>query len=106
MGSQAVACAPRHLGSCPAQARTSYLLAVLNCAPFFGGVVIMTIEQFEEWSLIIGLGGLILLMIFIVWNLGRESRAGKFGMFVLFLALALGLLGFVIKLVLVEMLQP
>jgi hypothetical protein len=66
----------------------------------------MTIEQFEEWSLIIGLGGLILLMVFIVWNLGRESRAGKFGMFVLFLALALGLLGFVIKLVLVEMLQP
>jgi len=66
----------------------------------------MTIEQFEEWSLIIGLGGLILLMVFIVWNLGRESKAGKFGMFVLFLALALGLLGFVIKLVLVEILQP
>jgi hypothetical protein len=66
----------------------------------------MSIEQFEEWSLIIGLGGLILLMVFIVWNLGRESKAGKFGMFVLFLALALGLLGFVIKLVLVEMLQP
>ena len=66
----------------------------------------MTIEQFEEWSLIIGLGGLILFMVFIVWSLGRESRAGKFGMLVLFLALALGLLGFVIKLVLVEMLQP
>ena len=66
----------------------------------------MTIEQFEEWSLIIGLGGLILLMVFIVWNLGRESNAGKFGMFVLFLALGLGLLGFIIKLVLVEMLQP
>ena len=66
----------------------------------------MTIEQFEEWSLVIGLGGLILLMVFIVWNLGRESKAGKFGMFVLFLALALGLFGFVIKLVLVEMLQP
>jgi hypothetical protein len=66
----------------------------------------MSIEQFEEWSLIIGLGGLILLMVFIVWNLGRESKAGKFGMFVLFLALALGLLGFVIKLVLVEVLQP
>jgi Na+/H+-dicarboxylate symporter len=45
-------------------------------------------------------------MVFIVWSLGRESKAGKFGMFVLFLALALGLLGFVIKLVLVEMLQP
>jgi hypothetical protein len=66
----------------------------------------MTVEQFEEWSLIIGLGGLILFMVFIVWSLGRESRAGKFGMFVLFLALALGLFGFVIKLVLVELLQP
>jgi hypothetical protein len=78
---------------------------MLNCATFLG-VVFMSIEQFEEWSLIIGLGGLILLMVFIVWNLGRESKAGKFGMFVLFIALALGLLGFVIKLVLVEMLQP
>ena len=66
----------------------------------------MSVEQFEEWSLIIGLGGLVLFMVFIVWNLGRESKVGKFGMFVLFLALALGLLGFVIKLVLVEMLQP
>lgn len=81
------------------------LLAVLNCAPIFG-VVILTIEQFEEWSLVIGVGGLVLFMVFIVWSLGRESKAGKFGMFVLFLALALGLLGFVIKLVLVEMLQP
>jgi len=66
----------------------------------------MTIEQFEEWSLIIGLGGLILFMVFIVWSLGRESKAGKFGMFVLFLALALGMLGFIIKLVLVEVLNP
>jgi len=66
----------------------------------------MSIEQFEEWSLYIGLGGLILFMVFIVWSLGKESKAGKLGMFVLFLALALGLLGFVIKLVLVEMLQP
>lgn len=65
----------------------------------------MTIEQFEEWSLIIGLGGLILFMVFIVWNLGKESKAGKFGTAVLFLALALGLLGFVIKLILVEMLE-
>jgi hypothetical protein len=44
-------------------------------------------------------------MVFIVWSLGKESKAGKFGMAVLFLALALGLLGFVIKLVLVEMLE-
>lgn len=66
----------------------------------------MNIEQFEEWSLYVGVGGLLLLMVFIVWSLGRESKAGKFGMFVLFLALALGLVGFIVKLVLVEMLQP
>jgi len=66
----------------------------------------MNIEQFEEWALYIGVGGLLILMVFIVWNLGRESKAGKFGMLILFLALALGLLGFVVKLVLVEMLQP
>jgi len=78
---------------------------MLNRAPFFW-VASMSIEQFEEWSLVIGVGGLVLFMVFIVWSLGRESKAGKFGTFVLFLALALGLLGFVIKLVLVEMLQP
>lgn len=66
----------------------------------------MNIEQFEEWALYIGIGGLLILMVFIVWNLGRESKAGKFGMLILFLALALGLLGFIVKLVLVEMLQP
>ena len=66
----------------------------------------MNIEQFEEWALYIGIGGLLILMVFIVWNLGRESKAGKFGMLILFLALALGLLGFIVKLVLVEMLHP
>ncbi len=53
-----------------------------------------------------GLGGLILFMVFIVWDLAKKSNAGRFGTFVLFLALALGLLGFLIKTILVEMLQP
>lgn len=44
-------------------------------------------------------------MVFIVWDLARKSKAGKFGTFILFLALGLGLLGFIIKTVLVEMLQ-
>lgn len=66
----------------------------------------MSVEQFEEWSLYIGLGGLILFMVFIVWDLAKKSNAGRFGTFVLFLALALGLLGFLIKTILVEMLQP
>ena len=54
----------------------------------------MSIEQFEEWSLVIGVGGLVLFMAFIVWSLGRESKAGKYGMFVLFLALAPRVAGF------------
>lgn len=57
----------------------------------------MTIEQFEELSLTIGLSGLILFMIFIVWRLAKESNAGKFGTFILFLVLGLGVLGFVMK---------
>ncbi|WP_111640578.1 DUF2788 domain-containing protein [Marinimicrobium alkaliphilum] len=65
----------------------------------------MTIEQFETWSLILGIGGLIAFMAFIMWDLARESKAGRFGTFILFTALGLGLLGFVIKTVLVEVIN-
>lgn len=58
---------------------------------------VMTIEQFEELSLTIGLTSLILFMVFIVWRLAKESNAGKFGTFILFLVLGLGVLGFVMK---------
>lgn len=57
----------------------------------------MTIEQFEELSLTIGLTSLVLFMMFIVWRLAKESNAGKFGTFILFLVLGLGVLGFVMK---------
>jgi len=65
----------------------------------------VTIEEFETYSLYIGVGGLIAFMAFIVWDLAKKSNAGRFGTFVLFSALALGLLGFIIKTVLVETLQ-
>jgi len=65
----------------------------------------MTVEQFESWSLYICVGGLIAFMIFIVWDLAKKSNAGKFGTFILFLALGLGLLGFIIKTVLVSTLE-
>jgi hypothetical protein len=38
-------------------------------------------------------------MVFIVYELGRESKAGKWGMFVLFLGLMVGVLGFASKFV-------
>ncbi len=62
----------------------------------------MTIAQFETWSLYVGIGGLIVFMVFIMWDLAKKSGAGKFGTFILFLALGLGLLGFLIKTVLVR----
>jgi hypothetical protein len=36
-------------------------------------------------------------MLFIVLQLARESKAGKFGTFILFVVLAFGMLGFVAK---------
>jgi hypothetical protein len=63
------------------------------------------IETFETWSLYIGVGGLIAFMTFIMWDLAKESKAGRFGTIILFTALGLGLLGFVIKTVLVEVFE-
>jgi len=65
----------------------------------------MTVEQFETWSLYICVGGLIGFMIFIVWDLAKKSKAGKFGTFILFFALGLGLLGFIIKTVMMSTLE-
>jgi hypothetical protein len=62
----------------------------------------MTLHTFEELSLTLGVGALILYMLFIIWRLGVESGAGRFGYAVLFGALGLGLFGFVAKTVLVE----
>lgn len=63
----------------------------------------MSVALFEEISLYVGIGGLILLMGYIVWDLSRKSKAGKFGTFILFLVLGLGVLGFVIKSVIAEL---
>ncbi|BFM07009.1 DUF2788 domain-containing protein [Halioxenophilus aromaticivorans] len=62
----------------------------------------MDIEKFESISLVLGIGGLIAFMAFIVWDLAKQSNAGKFGTIVLFGALGLGVLGFLIKTVIME----
>jgi hypothetical protein len=62
----------------------------------------MTIDQFENYALILCVGGLILFMTFIMWDLAKQSKAGKFGTIILFAALGIGLLGFIIKTVMVE----
>lgn len=65
----------------------------------------MDIEVFEAWSLYLGVGGLIAYMVFIMWDLAKKSNAGKFGTMILFIALGLGLLGFVIKTVIVSVME-
>ena len=36
-------------------------------------------------------------MVFIMYKLGKDSKAGKFGMAIIFLALGLGIFGFILK---------
>lgn len=57
----------------------------------------MEFEQIEDIMLYVGLTGVICFMMFIIYDLGKRSNAGKFGMAVLFFALGLGVVGFVIK---------
>jgi hypothetical protein len=56
-----------------------------------------TEEQIAQFGLTVGVGGFMLYMAFIIVQLARESKAGKFGTFVLFLVLGFGLLGFLAK---------
>jgi hypothetical protein len=57
----------------------------------------LTEQQISEFGLTWGVGAFIALMLFIIWNVARESKAGRFGTFVLFFVLAFGIFGFLIK---------
>ncbi|KKO17290.1 DUF2788 domain-containing protein [Pseudomonas putida] len=60
---------------------------------------------FEEWMMIILVTVLIGFMGFIVWDLAKKSKAGRFGTLILFFVLGLGVLAFIIKSVLVGFLE-
>ncbi|UCC56932.1 MAG: DUF2788 domain-containing protein [Gammaproteobacteria bacterium] len=57
----------------------------------------MSIIRFEEISLILGIGGLVLYMVYVMYRLARDSGAGRFGTLMIFLTLGLGIIGFVAK---------
>lgn len=57
----------------------------------------ITDEMLTTYALPVLLTGLMLYMAFIVYRLGMDSRAGKWGMFVLFIGLMVGVLGFGLK---------
>ena len=64
----------------------------------------LTEQQIADFGLTWGLGALILFMLFIVGDLARKSKAGRFGAFVLFFVLALGMMGFLLKAVIAKLL--
>ena len=60
---------------------------------------------FEEWMMTILVTILIGFMGFIVWDLAKKSKAGKFGTFILFFVLGLGIMAFVIKTVVIAYIE-
>lgn len=65
----------------------------------------LTEQQISEFGLTFGVGGFMLFMLYIIWNLAKESKAGKLGTFVLFFVLAFGMLGFIAKTILTFFLE-
>ncbi len=57
----------------------------------------MNVELFETISLNLGIGGLVLYMLYVMYRLARDSGAGRFGTLVIFLSLGLGIVGFAAK---------
>ena len=58
-----------------------------------------TEEQLAHFFLTYGVGAFILFMVFIILQRARQSKAGKFGTFVIFLGLGVGFIGFLAKVV-------
>ncbi|MBQ0745924.1 MAG: DUF2788 domain-containing protein [Marinobacter sp.] len=60
---------------------------------------------FSQIAMLVFLTGLVGWMGFIVWDLAKKSEAGKFGTIALFTVLGAGVFGFIVKTVLVEIIQ-
>lgn len=64
-----------------------------------------TESQIASFGMTFGIGGFMLYMLFIVWNLAKESNAGRTGTIVLFFVLGFGMLGFVAKTIIEKILD-
>lgn len=56
-----------------------------------------TEEQIAQFGLTFGVSAFMLYMVFIILQLARESKAGRFGTFVLLIGLGFGMVGFAAK---------
>lgn len=57
----------------------------------------LTEAQVAQFGLTWGVGAFIAFMLFIIYRLARDSKAGRFGTFILFFVLSFGILGFIAK---------
>ncbi len=62
-----------------------------------GTILGFTEAQIAEFGVTFGVGAFIVYMLFIIWNLAKQSKAGRLGTFVLFFVLAFGMVGFIAK---------
>ena len=62
----------------------------------------MPLAEIESYAMNITLTIFMLWMVAIIWKLGKESGGGKWAYIALSLALGLGFVGFIAKIVLVE----
>ena len=62
-------------------------------------------NTFEAWITPLMIGGLILFMSFIIWDLARKSKAGKFGTLMLFVVLGAGMLVFLLKTIVTTLME-
>lgn len=65
----------------------------------------MRLAELESLMLNIGLVVFASFIFFIIYDLAKKSNAGRFGTFVLFFALGLGLVAFLVKTIVVEMIE-
>ena len=62
-------------------------------------------DWLTEYGVTLGVGALILFMVFIVWDLAKRSKAGKFGTMILYIGLAMGIVGFLMKIIITYLLE-
>lgn len=65
----------------------------------------MPLAEFEGVLTEVLVAALILYMCYIIWKIGKHSKAGRFGMAVLFLVLGLGMLGVIVKPIIAKVLD-
>ncbi|MCC5881174.1 MAG: DUF2788 domain-containing protein [Halomonas sp.] len=62
-------------------------------------------HTFEAWITPLLIGGLIVFMGFIIWDLAKKSQAGRFGTLMLFVVLGAGMMGYIFKVVITWLME-